>query len=41
MGSIIGQRFIYYGLYKVLKFILDIGIYGYFVYKFFFQREGG
>lgn len=41
MGSTTGQRLTYYGLYKVLKFILDTGIHGHSVYKFFLQREGG
>lgn len=35
-----GQRFTYYGLYKVTKYFLDTGPHGHPVYKFFLLREG-
>lgn len=35
-----GQRFTYYGLYKVTKYFLDTGLHGHPVYKFFLLREG-
>lgn len=34
-----GQRFTYYGLYKVCKYFLDTGIHGHPVYKFFLLRD--
>lgn len=39
-GSDTGQRFTYYGLYKVEKYFLDTGAHGHSVYKFFLLREG-
>lgn len=39
-GSDTGQRFTYYGLYKVTKFFLDTGPHGHPVYKFFLLRDG-
>lgn len=39
-GSDTGQRFTYFGLYKVDKFFMDTGAHGHSVYKFLLVREG-